>query len=224
MANTRKRGTKTDVVGKPVRFVAGSNVTLAVVESDTETVVTVTASGGGGSLSDGDKGDITVSGSGATWNIDAGAVGTTELAGDAVTYAKIQNVSAASRLLGRGSASGAGDVEELTLGTNLSLSGTTLNAAASVTIGSASVAFTDGDTARRVTVSDAAVSSTSRILLSVTRPTTTDANDPGYCYTANVISRGTGTFDVFLACTDIGGGDCTLVPPNETVTLFYTVA
>ena len=32
---------------------------------------------------------------------------------DAVTYAKIQNVSAASKLLGRGSASGAGDVEEI---------------------------------------------------------------------------------------------------------------
>jgi len=38
------------------------------------------------------------------------------IADDAVTYAKIQNVSAASRLLGRGSASGSGDVEEITVG------------------------------------------------------------------------------------------------------------
>ena len=42
----------------------------------------------------------------------AGSIGTTQLADDGVTYAKIQNVSATDRLLGRVSA-GAGDVEEL---------------------------------------------------------------------------------------------------------------
>lgn len=61
-----------------------------------------TASTGGG-VSDGDKGDITVSGSGATWTID----------NTAVTYAKIQNVSATDKLLGRSTA-GAGVVEEIT--------------------------------------------------------------------------------------------------------------
>jgi len=58
--------------------------------------------GGGGGISDGDKGDITVSSSGAVWTVD----------NDAITYAKIQNVSATDKLLGR-SSSGAGDVEEI---------------------------------------------------------------------------------------------------------------
>ena len=57
----------------------------------------------GGGISDGDKGDITVSNSGATFTIDD----------DAVTYAKIQNVSATNRILGRDS-SGAGAIEEIT--------------------------------------------------------------------------------------------------------------
>lgn len=124
--------------------------------------------GSGGGVTDGDKGDITVSGSGATWTIDSAAVtlakmaniatdsligrdtagtgvpeaitlsGGVEFSGsgsirtsaftgdvtktaggtaltianDAVTYAKMQNVSATDRLLGRSTA-GAGDVEEI---------------------------------------------------------------------------------------------------------------
>ena len=66
-----------------------------------------------GGLADGDKGDITVSGGGATWTIDNGVV----------TYAKLQNVSATDRLLGRDTA-GAGSIEELTVGGGIEFTGT----------------------------------------------------------------------------------------------------
>jgi len=56
-------------------------------ESDTAT----------GGVTDGDKGDITVSGGGAIWTIDAGVV----------TYSKIQSVSSADRVLGRTTTPGA---------------------------------------------------------------------------------------------------------------------
>ena len=69
----------------------------------------------------------------------------TTIANDAVTYAKMQNASAASVLIGRGSASGAGDPQEIVLGTNLTMSGTTLNATGGG--GTGNVTYTASSTA-----------------------------------------------------------------------------
>lgn len=88
---------------------------------------------------------LTSNGAGADPTYQAGGSGITQLTGDvtagpgsgsqaatiandAVTYAKLQNISAADRLLGRGNGGGSGDAQEIALGTNLSMSGTTLNA------------------------------------------------------------------------------------------------
>jgi hypothetical protein len=81
-----------DSASKLTHLTLGTGLTI--------TGTTIDAAGG---VSDGDKGDITVSASGGTWTIDAGAV----------TYAKLQDVSATDRILGRSTA-GAGVVEEIT--------------------------------------------------------------------------------------------------------------
>lgn len=89
----------------------GSGVS-ATFSSGTLTVAI--SGGGGGGLSDGDYGDITVS------------LGATQLTIDpkAVTYSKIQDVTA-KRILGRADAAD-GVIEEITLGKNLAFSGTSI--------------------------------------------------------------------------------------------------
>lgn len=67
------------------------------------------AAGAGGGVSDGDKGDITVSVGGTVWTVDNAAI----------TYAKMQNVSA-SRLLGNPTV-GAAAPSEIIVSTGLSL-------------------------------------------------------------------------------------------------------
>ncbi len=112
--------TYTVPIGKTIKATLMSgDPTLAVGQwSIIEYDVTSAAGGGITALT----GDVTATGPGSV---------VATIANDAVTYAKIQNVTT-NRLLGRATA-GAGDTEEITLGTNLSFTGTTLNAASTAT-------------------------------------------------------------------------------------------
>jgi hypothetical protein len=102
-----------------------------------------------------------------TVNINAAAVTTAKIADSNVTYAKIQNVADA-RLLGR-SQGAAGVVQELTVGSNLTLSAGALNALRPA------VAFTNVVTASGYVISNTRVSATeiSALTTSITPQTST---------------------------------------------------
>jgi hypothetical protein len=110
------------------------------IESDTKVKIvanTLDASGvtnfigfpSSGGVTDGDKGDIDVTGSGATWTVDTSAISTIKVANDAITFAKMQNSAAAGLSVVGRSANSAGDFAEINAGTDgfvLRRSGTTL--------------------------------------------------------------------------------------------------
>lgn len=93
-------------------------------------------------------GDVTTSAGAVATTIAASAVTTTKINDAAVTLAKVANAAASSKLVGSGASGSGAAYSEITLGTGLSMSGTTLNGpAATVTsisagVGLASVAGT----------------------------------------------------------------------------------
>jgi len=98
-------GSSTDVVADgttdTLELVAGNNVTLTPDATNDKVTINSTATA---SIGDGDKGDITVSNTGATWTIDS----------DVVTYAKMQDTTTANRVIG---AVSAGELTEVQVNT-----------------------------------------------------------------------------------------------------------
>lgn len=82
-----------------VNFIAGTNITLSGTDNlaDERIDITITSSGGGGgALTDGDYGDIVVSGTSTVLTVDASAISTGKIANDAVSNAKLANMGAAT--------------------------------------------------------------------------------------------------------------------------------
>lgn len=97
-------------------------------------------------------------------------------------------------------------------------------AGGSMSATSVDIPFTDGDTLRRVTIVDAAVTASSKIVGNIIRPDqASEASDKGFIYVANVVRRAAGAFDVLVACLNWGYDDPVLDPPNETVKFVYAI-
>jgi hypothetical protein len=90
----------------------------AAISIQTEKVVGQVNTGDGGGITDGDKGDVTVSGSGTVWTVD----------GRAITAGKLFEVGA-TKLLGRHTGT-AGDVQEISVDGGLEFHGGQLRRAA----------------------------------------------------------------------------------------------
>jgi hypothetical protein len=88
--------------------------------------------------------------------------------------------------------------------------------------GTARLSFTDGDTLKRFTITDAAVRALGSTPIPVIRrDDITDIDDPGWIFVPNIVTVADGSFDVLIAVLAGDGLAAVNEFPSETVTLVY---
>lgn len=88
--------------------------------------------------------------------------------------------------------------------------------------GTARLSFADGDTLKRFTIADASVTAAGNTPIPVIRrDDIADVDDPGWIFTANIVTVTDGSFDVLVSALPGDGLPAVNEFPNETVTLVY---
>ena len=155
------------------------------------------------------------------------AIKTSQIQDDAVTFAKIENASAESILIGRGSGNGGGNYQAVTLGSGLTMSGTTLSSAAVVSDGDKgdisvsgsgttwtidNSAVTDSKIANN-TITGSKISSSAQIALSklATQSTSQLVGTSASSGTVTAITLGSGLTMTGSTLSASGGGGDTVI-------------
>lgn len=211
-------GTVTSVSVVTANGVSGSVATATTTPAITLTLGAITpssvaASGAvsGSNLSGTNTGDQTI-----TLTGDATGSGTSSFAvtipNNTITYAKFQDITT-NKLLGRATA-GSGDMEEITLGTGLSFSGTTLNVSGfgTGTVTSVSVSGSNG-----IGVSGSPITTSGTIVLSLGAITPTSVAASGSVSGSNLSGTNTGDQTITLTGDATGSGTGSFATTLATV-------
>lgn len=214
-----------DSLTDTLTLVAGTNIVMTT-DPVTDSITINAALVAGSTLADGDYGDVTASGSGTTITID----------NDAVTYAKIQDVSSTDKILGRVSG-GAGSIEEITftdfaqsmaddadasearttlgLGTLATQSGTFSGTSSGTNTGDQNLFRTISVSGQSDVVADS-TTDTLTIVAGTNVTITTDASTDSI--TINASGGGSGLSDGDYGDVTVSGSGATITIDNDVVT------